>query len=127
MLTNQELAELQKAQNQLMPGSAVIQRATLTSDGMGGYDEAWANVGTVKCRLYPQNVRTMAENPNGGMQMISETRWFATMPVGTNVTAKDRLLIDNRTFEIYQVNNSEMYQTAVRAEVFALNEENRNL
>lgn len=127
MLTAAELVDLQAAQNELMPGTAVIQRFALVSDGMGGYDQNWANVGTVRCRLYPQTLRSMNENPNGGMQMISETRWFVTMPVGTNITAKDRVLISGRTFEIYQVNNTESFQTAVRAEVIAFNEENRSL
>lgn len=126
MLTAAELIELRATQESILPGSAVIQRFTNVSDGMGGYDQTWANVGTVRARLYPQTVRSMAENANGGAQMISETRWFVTMPHGTNVTAKDRLLIDNRTFEIYQVNNSESFQTAVRCEVYAFNEEKRN-
>ena len=44
---------------------------------------------------------------------------------GSTVTAADRLVIDNRTWEIYEVNNSEMYQTAVRCEVYAFGEERR--
>lgn len=126
MLTAAELADLRETQESILPGSAIIQRFTNVSDGMGNFDQTWANVGTVRARLYPQTVRSMAENANGGAQMISETRWFVTMPHGTNVTAKDRLLIDNRTFEIYQVNNSESFQTAVRCEVYAFNEEKRN-
>lgn len=127
MLTAAELVDLRSTQNSILPDTAIIQRYTLTSDGMGGYDQNWSNVGTVRCRLYPQTLRSMNENPNGGMQMISETRWFVTMPVGTSITAKDRVLIDGRTFEVYQVNNNESFQTAVRAEVTAFNEENRNI
>ena len=48
-----------------------------------------------------------------------------TLPYGSTVTAADRLVIDNRTWEIYEVNNSEMYQTAVRCEVCAFGEERR--
>ncbi len=110
-----------------LPDTAIIQRYTSVPDGMGNYDQAWAAVGTVACRLYPQNVRTMGENANGGNQVISETRWFVTLPYGTLITAKDRLKIGNRTWEIYEVNNTESWQTAVRCEVYAYNEEDRPL
>ena len=115
---------MQSTQVAAMPGSVVIQRMTLSSDGMGGYTEAWAAVGTVAGRIYPQNSRAFAESITGG-QPISETRWFGTFPVGTTITAKDRLLYASRTFEVTQVNNSEMWQTAVRAELVAFNEEAR--
>lgn len=108
-----------------MPDTAVIQRYTVQSDGMGNYDQVWAAVGTVDCRLYPQNQRTMGESAAGGAQVISETRWFVTLPYGTTITAKDRLKIGNRTWEIYQVNNTESWQTAVRCEVYAFGEEER--
>ncbi len=124
MLTAAELAAMRSIQNDFMPGTAVIQRATLTPDGTGGYSESWQAVGTVRVRLYPQNSRAMAETV-AGAQVLSVTRWFVTMPTGTEVSASDRLLIDNRTFEILEVNNGEMYQTAVRCEVTAHNEESR--
>jgi len=125
MLTAAELTDMRAVQVQALPSTAVIHRYSLTSDGMGGFDAAWAAVGTVACRLYPQNTRSMAENANGGSQIISETRWFVTLPYGTGVTAADRLKIGNRTWEIYQVNNTESWQTAVRCEVYARGEENR--
>lgn len=127
MLTAAELIAMRAVQVQALPSTAVIHRYTLTSDGMGGFDATWAAVGTVAARLYPQNVRSMAESTAGGNQVISETRWFVTLPYGTGVTAADRLKIGNRTWEIYQVNNTESWQTAVRCEVYALGEEDRPL
>jgi len=124
MLTATDLAAMQSTQNLAMPGTVVIQRATLTSDGMGGYTEAWAAVGTVTGRIYPQNSRAFAESVSGG-QVISETRWFGSFPTGTDITAKDRLSYQSRTFEVTQINNSQMWQTAVRTELVALNEEAR--
>jgi len=115
---------MRAVQNEFMPGTAVIQRATLTPDGAGGYAESWAAVGTVRARLYPQNVRTMSE-AFGAAQVIAETRWFLTLPTGTEVVASDRVLMDSRTFEIIRVNNDQSYQTAVRCEVTAHNEESR--
>jgi head-tail adaptor len=125
MLSAAELAAMRAIQLQALPDTAIIQRYTSQSDGMGGYDQVWAAVGTVAARLYPQNARSMAETTSGGSQVISETRWYVTLPYGTTITAKDRLLIDNRTWEIYEVNNNESYQTAVRCEVYAFGEEQR--
>lgn len=107
-----------------MPGSIVIQRATYSRDVMGGMAETWVAIGTVTGRLYPMNVRTYGE-PVMGERLTSETRWFATFPVGTDVTAEDRLSYDGRTFEVVRVNNSEMWQTAVRVECIAHNEDQR--
>jgi len=109
MLTTAELNELRATQNLALPGSAVIQRYTPVADGMGGFDATWAAVGTVAARLYPQNVRALAESTAGGAQVISETRWFLTLPYGTVITAKDRVKVGSRTWEIVAVNNSEMY------------------
>lgn len=125
MLSAAELAAMRAIQLQALPDTAIIQRYTSVSDGMGGYDQVWAAVGTVAARLYPQSVRSMAETTSGGSQVISETRWFITLPHGTQVTAADRLKIGNRTWEIYQVNNTQSWQTAVRCEVYAFGEEER--
>lgn len=124
MLTAAELAGMRKAQEQFMPGTAVIERAVLAPDGMGGYVEGWLAVGTVPARLYPQDRRAVAESV-GGAQVLSVTRWFVTMPFATDVHASDRLHISGRTYEVQEVNNGEMYQTAVRCEVVSHNEESR--
>lgn len=102
----------------------VIQRATFTSDGMGGFTEAWSNVGTVTGRIYPVNSRAFAE-AEGGAQLVSQTRWFLSAPVGTDITAKDRIVFSGRTWEVTEVNNDQSYQTALRAQLTAMNEELR--
>lgn len=111
-------------QERILPGTVVIQRHTLTRDAMGGFSEAWAAVGTATARLYPEGLRTQSE-PVVGVRVTSETRWFATFPAATDVTAQDRLLAGGRTFEVVRVNNGEMWQTAVRCECVAYNEEQR--
>lgn len=123
ILGTSDLAWMRDAQNSILPGTVVIQRHTLTADGMGGFTESWSNVGTAIGRLYPVNSRAFAESDQGA-QLVSQTRWFVTLPVGTSVTAADRLSIASHTYHISQVNNGEMWQTAVRCEVSAVNEEN---
>lgn len=125
MLTAAELTAMRAVQIAALPGTAVIERATLASDGMGGFDASWAAVGTVAARLYPREVRAIAESAAGGAAVISTSRWFVTLPVGSTVTAKDRLVISGRSWEVLSVNNSEMWQTAVRCEVQAFDEERR--
>lgn len=110
-------------QGRAMPGSVVIQRYTFASDGQGGQNETWSNVGTVTGRIYPE--RAQGLEAAGGGQILSETRWFATMPTGTDVVAQDRLSYNSRTWEVIRVNNDEMWQTALRCEVVAHNEESR--
>lgn len=110
-------------QGQALPGSAIIQRGSATPDGMGGQTVTWAAVGTATARLYVQNSRAVAEDTRNGAQVISVTRWYVTMPVGTDVTAADRLVVSGRLFEVTEVNNDQHWQTAVRCAVTALNEE----
>lgn len=107
-----------------MPGTAVIERASYAADGMGGQRETWAAVGTVDCRLMIQASRQGQEFVTGE-QETSLTRWWATMPIGTDVLAQDRLLVASRNFEVVAVNNDEDYWSAVRCECIAFNEENR--
>lgn len=118
-----ELEWMRGLQGRALPGSAVILRCALTPDGMGGQTETWVADGTVPARLYSQNSRAVAEGAANGAQVISLTRWYVTMPVGTLVTAADRLAIDGLRYEITEVNNGEHWQTAVRCSVQRVNEE----
>ena len=74
-------------------------------------------------RIYPQ--RTQGLEMVGGAQVLSETRWWGTLPVGTDVIERDRLVYSGRSWEVTRVNNDEMFQTAVRAELESENEERR--
>ena len=124
LLSNGDLTWMRATQELAQPGTVVIERYTYTSDGQGGYSEVWAAVGTATGRIYPM-VRRGAGEIVAGAQIISETSWFATFPVGTDVTAKDRLRYNSRTWEVMRVNNDEMWQTAVRCELSSQNEEAR--
>lgn len=124
MLPASDLAWMREQQERLLPGSVVIERYTLSADGMGGYTETWGAVGTVLGRIYPVQRRGQVEFV-AGAQRISESTWFATFPVGTDVQAKDRLVKSARSWEVTKVNNDEDYQTAVRCELTAHNEERR--
>jgi head-tail adaptor len=114
---------MRATQELAMPGTVVIERVTNTSNGRGGYTQTWAAVGTVNGRIYPR--RTQGIEIVTGGQIVSDTDWWGTLPTGTDVLAQDRLLYQTRTWEVVRVNNDEMYQTAVRCELTAFNEERR--
>lgn len=114
---------MKTVQEQALPDTIVIERVTLTADGAGGNTESWAAIGTVTGRLMPIT-RTAGEPVTGG-QPASISHWWATLPVGTDVTESDRLVTGDRSFEVVRVNLTQSWQTAVRCECVALNRERR--
>ena len=124
LLPTSEITWMKTEQDRVQPGTAIVQRMGLTADGMGGYTEAWAAVGTVTARIYPQE-RSITEPVTGG-QVVAITRWWFSAPVGTDVLPADRISASSRSYEVESTNNDESYQTAFRASLIAYNEENRN-
>ena len=79
--------------------TATIQRRAATSDSGGGAGYAWANVGTVPCRIYPVTMRGKGALVGG--QINEHTTHFCAMPAGTDIGTADRVAIQNRgTFEV---------------------------
>lgn len=124
LLSAADLAFMQDTQEEALPGTVVIERVTLVPDGMGGQTEAWAGVGTVIGRIYPQRRRGTGETV-GGAQVLSETSWWGTLPTGTIIYAQDRLLYGDSTWEVIAANNDQMWITSVRVELAKSNEERR--
>lgn len=125
MLSAAELAAMRDIEELVMPSTGVIERYGLTSDGIGGFTEAWAAVGTVSCDLWPVNQREERERFRSGGQIISKSDWFVTVPFDTNITAADRIVVDGRSFEIVFVPSDRSWSTALRCEAVAHNEERR--
>ena len=121
MLTDAELADFRAQQRLAMPGSAVVYRMSLASDGMGGQTETPGVVGTVAARLYPTQGYSSNERMAGN-QDISFTQWWLTAPWDADITAADLVKIDGRVFRVREVNNDEMWRTALRCKVEAHNE-----
>lgn len=123
-LTAAELTAMRTTEEEVMSSTCVVERATYAADGMGGRTETWAAVGTVTCDLYPQG-RLEREAAMGG-QVISPSLWFVTVPTTASIIARDRLLIDSRTFEVTFVPNNADHLSALQVEAQAYNEERRN-
>lgn len=123
MLSAAELASMRAVEATAMSSTAIIYRYTPSADGLGGFTQAWAAVGTVVCDLWPAN-RGMQETP-GGAQLLSRGEWYITVPYDTVVTAKDRIKIGSRSFEVTFVPNNRSWDTGLRVEANSHNEELR--
>ena len=113
ILSAAQLSKLYALQDLAMPGTAVIQRQTLTG-GYGAEAGAWTAVGTAACRMGNVDPKPGRETYAGG-QVIAAVEYIYTMPVGTDVMASDRILYANRLFEVRSVNNDSTRKTAIRA------------
>ena len=73
-------------------------------------------IATVDARTIPSQQQRFSE-ADAGNQLVSETRWYVTLPVGTDVTAADTYEIGGTVYAITEVNRGEMWPTAVRCNV----------
>ena len=115
LLSAAEIADMRSTQNGTMPDTVVIQRFTTASDGMGGLTETWAAVGTVTGRLSP-----MSQNQGFGDERITADRvtdreeFVITVPQGSTVYHRDRLVVGSRTFHVELVSEHAAWETALR-------------
>jgi head-tail adaptor len=113
VISAQELTAMRGDLVASMPSTVIISRVTLSSDGMGGQTETWANVGTVAARVSPRGAGL--DDIIGG-EVINQTPWMVTVPVGTSVTERDRVLYESQTFEVIRTNAPRSFDTCVRLE-----------
>jgi hypothetical protein len=77
--------------------AGVILTRTATSDSGGGASLAWGTAGTVACRIDPL---TTDSRVTGGV-IDERSTHVVTAPMGSTVSASDRLVISGRgTFEV---------------------------
>jgi head-tail adaptor len=124
MLTAAELCAMREIEESVMPSTAYILRYNPASDGMGGFTETWGTVGTVTCDLWAINKKGDRE-PVIGNQITSQGDWYITVPVGTDINARDRVEIESKTFEVTFVPSDASWQTALRVEARLFNQERR--
>ncbi len=115
MLTAAEIADMRATQDMALPSSCAISRVALTSDGAGGQTESWSTNATVSCRLG-------ALGNSGAERVIAErltsvTPFVVTLPAGTDVLPKDRIVVDGRAFEVVVVLDKAAWETARRVAV----------
>lgn len=112
-LSASDLQCIRTTANSFLPGTAVISRASYTTDGMGGSTDVWTNVGTVSARVSP-NGNGIEEIIGGGAKMNSIAPWIVTVPVGTSINERDKITYANQTFEVVRTDDTRSYATNIR-------------
>ena len=97
-ISTSDLAGIQATVTSLLPDLAQIQRATLASDGAGGQTGTPTTIATVPCMVNDR--RETASETVAGERVSSTVEWVITLPAGTDVTARDRIIVGTRTFQV---------------------------
>lgn len=99
MLSTTDLTSMRAVAEQALPGTAVINSGTLTSDGGGGYSEAFTASGTVACRVAPV---TGSERELGD-RIAADAEYVITLPAETSVETDDRIVTGGVTYNVVAV------------------------
>jgi head-tail adaptor len=116
LLTDGEIASMRSTLDESLPGTAVIQRKSLTADGQGGNSETWAAAGTVACRIAPVTSHGQDEGEGAG-RTLQTADFTATFLAGTDVIAADRIISGGITYEVAKVNGPRSYELSRRVDV----------
>lgn len=79
--------------------TATVERRTRSSDGAGGWIEAWSTVGTVVGSLQPAGA---AETERGDRE-LAEHRWVFYCDPDSDLARDDRLTVDDQTCVVLSV------------------------
>lgn len=111
MISPADLAGLRTTLGESLPQTVVVSRSTASSDGMGGQDEVWAAAGTVAARISPAG--DGMDDLVGG-EAVNVAPWVVTLPVGTSITDRDRIIYDGQTFEVVGTDAPRSWATCIR-------------
>ena len=103
-LSTGDLAWMRATVNAHLQGTAVISRATLANDGVGGRVHTYVASGTVDARIarltadeFGGEERTLAN------RIIEMSTLVVNMPANTDVEEKDRVTYAGTTYEVIDV------------------------
>ena len=96
MLSAAELSAMRETAYLALPDTAVIRRASLASDGMGGYTETWATVDTVSCRLDPPGNARLDQWQS---KIMNRAAFVLNLEDGTDIKSGDQVTIGSKVYE----------------------------
>lgn len=99
-LTDARLSRMRTRGNRYLAGSAIISGATRVSDGMGGWTETFAAIGTVSAYLQAHSQSEMAEQ-SGRMEVF--TTYTLHIAHDGTIAAGQRVTYDSRTYMVESV------------------------
>ena len=103
MLTAAEIARMRTVAERALPGTAVIQGGSLTSDGGGGWTEGFTAGGTVACRVSPAGTPGGAGEGETADRISADAQYVITLPAATTVETDDRIVIAGVTYNVTAV------------------------
>lgn len=95
-----------------LTGTAVIYSLSQAVDAFGGFTDTYAIAGTASCRVSATG-KVREYNFADGVRSVPEFR--ITIPAGTVLFARYRIVENGSTYEIIGTNAGETMQTAKRA------------
>lgn len=114
MISAADLASMRTSLTESMPDSCQVRRNAPTPDGAGGQIDAESTVATVACRISPLSRSDRLAELEIADRLTAVASWLITLPAGTDVTEKDRILSGVRTFEVASVLGPRTWELAVR-------------
>ena len=122
MITDATIASLRAVQEAAMPDLCEIQRRTIGArNAYGERTETWETVATVACRM-----AVMSAQGSGLEQVIAAgiltgvTRYDLTVPHGTDIRGEDRVIYNERTYEVASEVDDVTWQLAKRVRLTRL-------
>ena len=112
-LTARELAAMRMAINDLLPETCQVLTVTRTSDGQGGFTEAWGTVATTTCRV---DWKSGIETVQGGA-IEPYRRCVITLPYDTTVAEGYRLQVGSDIYAVTSVDNGKSWDACLRVDV----------
>jgi len=103
--------------NQLMPDTCNILSVTRSSDGMGGWSDAWGTATAgVSCRVdyRSSNIGSSGRESITGGALLPYQMAVVSMPYDVTVTTEHRLEIGSNVFSIQSVNTGQSWKAVTR-------------
>jgi len=114
-LTNKELAQIRADIAGLLPDTCNILEVTRTSDGAGGWTEAWGTAtADVPCRL---DFRTYGKEVNTAYALTPYKSGIISMEYDETITTANRILLNSVEYNITGVNDNQSWIGVKRVSV----------
>ena len=121
LLSAAEIASMRATQATAWPDSVIVIRASGTVDGMGGYTQGTAAIGTVAGRIMPMNSISASELL-GAAQPVSAERYWLTVAYDADVNVQDTVKVGGQLLYVTEVNLDVGWETAKRCKLTTQNQ-----
>ena len=106
-ISSAELVRMRNTMKSNFQSSALVERPTVSSDGLGGTTTSWSTVGTYSCRLNRSHWWPKIESVGGRTDEI--TPFDVVFEHGTDIREGDRLTVDGTyTLRAIRVNDKSL-------------------